>query len=239
MDHCHTVGDGPAAVNYDGTNKPLRDEEAAAFAIIDSLPEDRLARAIIHPVAPADFVTRYVPRIGAVEYPDVRDLGMPQYRITDKDHIATRLVRDQPSGLAGSELDMAQQHLLTIVDRFLERHPQPIALKLQQDVRDRGLEHVHFVWAGDTRPGTSHYFRIQTERFLIEFCNAIASGDHIHPVLRDFSNDLGGDLLAAHHPNPVPATMPGVADGDTCRISSETLDPGLDPGPGDAASVAR
>src|SRR4051794_34633941 len=119
-------------------------EEAAAFAIINSLKDDQPARTITHPVAPADFVTRYVPRIGAVEYPDVRDLGMPQYR-----------------------------HLLTIVDRFLERHPQPIALKLQQDVRDRGLDHVHVAWAGDTRPGTSHYFRIQTERFLIEFVNAI------------------------------------------------------------------
>jgi hypothetical protein len=29
-----------------------------------------------------------------------------------------------------------------IVDRFLERHPQPIAAELQQDVRDRGLEHA-------------------------------------------------------------------------------------------------
>jgi hypothetical protein len=234
---------GPAAigqqpVNYDGTNKPLADEESAAFAIINSLGDDQLARAIIHPVAPADFATRYTPRIGAIEYPDVIDLGMPHYRLTDKDRIATRFVRGEPSGVSGAELNAVQQkHLLLIVDRFLERHPQPIAEKLQRDVRERGLEHVHFAWAGDTRPGTSHYFRIQTERFLIEFANAIASGDHIHSVLRDFDNDLGGQLLAAHHPRPVPAPedMPGVAEGNTRKVSSEILDPDL----GGAAPAAH
>jgi Protein of unknown function (DUF3500) len=156
---------GQQPVNYDGVNKPLHDEESAAFAIIESLDDDKLARAVIHPVSPADFVTRYVPRIGAVEYPDVIDLGMPQYRLSDKDRIATRLVRDEPSGLAASELDTAQQgHLLTIVDRFLERHPKPIAVKLQQEIRDRGLERVHFAWAGDIRRGTPHYFRGRTGR---------------------------------------------------------------------------
>jgi hypothetical protein len=69
----------------------------------------------------------------------------------------------EPSGLLGSEMDEAQQRYpLSIVDHFLARHPQPIAAKLQQDVRDSGLDHVHFAWAGDTRAKTSHYFRIQT-----------------------------------------------------------------------------
>ena len=219
---------GQQPVEYDGVNKPLFDEESAAFSIVNSLDRDRRARAVIHPVAPADFATRYVPRIGAVEYPDVIDLGMPQYRLSNKDRIATRLVRDEPSGLAGSDLDAEQQaHLLTIVDRFLERHPKPIATRLQQDVRDRGLENVHFAWAGDTRRGTPHYFRVQTDRFLIELVNAVQNGNHIHSVLRDFDNDLGGNLLAAHHQNPFPAVMPGIEEGNTRKISSSELDPGL------------
>jgi uncharacterized protein DUF3500 len=219
---------GQQPVEYDGVNKPLFDEESAAFSIVNSLDDGRRARAVIHPVAPADFTTRYVPRIGAVEYPDVIDLGMPQYRLSDKDRIATRLVRAEPAGLPGSELDAEQQaHLLTIVDRFLERHPKPIAAKLQQDVRDRGLENVHFAWAGDTRRGTPHYFRVHTERFLIELVNAVQNGNHIHSVLRDFDNDLGGELLKAHHPNPFPSVMPGVAEGNTRKLSSSELDPGL------------
>jgi len=220
---------GQQPVNYDGTNKPLLDEETAAFAVLDSLNDDQLARTIIHPVAPADFVTRYVPRVGAVEYPDVRDLGMPQYRLSYKDRFATRLLRDQPSGIPVSELDPAQQaNVLTIVDRFLERHPRTIAVKLQQDVRDRGLEHVYFAWAGDTKRGTPHYFRIHTERFLMELVNAVASGDHIHSVLRDFKNDLGGDIIIANHPNPFPTTLPPGWESDTRKNSSEDLDPGLD-----------
>jgi hypothetical protein len=219
---------GQQPVEYDGVNKPLFDEESAAFSIVNSLDDGRRARAVIHPVAPADLTTRYVPRIGAVEYPDVIDLGMPQYRLSDKDRIATRLVRDEPAGLPGSELDAEQQaHLLTIVDRFLERHPKPIAAKLQQDVRDRGLENVHFAWAGETRRGTPHYFRVHTERFLIELVNAVQNGNHIHSVLRDFDNDLGGELLKAHHPNPFPSVMPGVAEGNTRKLSSSELDPGL------------
>src|SRR4051794_7238640 len=74
---------GQQPVEYDGVNKPLFDEESAAFSIVNSLDDGRRARAVIHPVAPADFTTRYVPRIGAVEYPDVIDLGMPQYRLSD------------------------------------------------------------------------------------------------------------------------------------------------------------
>jgi len=219
---------GQQPVNYDGTNKPLADEEAAAFAVLDSLTEEQLARTVIHPVAPAHFVTRYVPRVGAVENPDVRDLGMPQYRLTDKDRIATRLVRDEPSGIPVSELNSEQRtNLLTVVDRFLERHPRPIALRLQQDVRERGLDRVYFAWAGDTRPGTPHYFRIHTDRFLMEFVNAVASGNHIHSVLRDFKNDLGGDIITANHPNAFPATLPAGWDSDTRKVSSEDLDPEL------------
>ena len=100
-------------------------------------------------------------------------------------------------------------------------------VKLQQDVRDRGLEHVYFAWAGDTKRGTPHYFRIHTERFLMEFVNAVASGDHIHSVLRDFKNDLGGDIIIANHPNPFPTTLPaGMGIGHPEESPVRTWIPG-------------
>lgn len=59
---------------------------------------------------------------------------MPEYPLTDEDRVATRLVLAGPSGISAKELDeAAQQHLLFVVDRFLERHPKPIAVRLQQD----------------------------------------------------------------------------------------------------------
>ena len=62
----------------------------------------------------------------------------------------------------------------------------------------------------------------------MEFVNAVASGDHIHSVLRDFKNDLGGDIIIANHPNPFPTTLPPGWESDTRKNSSEDLDPGLD-----------
>ncbi|TIC81768.1 DUF3500 domain-containing protein [Nocardioides sp. GY 10127] len=220
---------GQQPVNYDGTNKPLHDEESAAFRVLGSLTEEQRTRAIVHPVAPADFVTRYVPRIGSVEYPDVRDLGMPQYRLTDKDRHALRLVKDNPTGITGDELTPeAQADLLYVVDKFLERFPAPIAKKLQDDVRAAGLDTVWFTWAGDEHPGTPHYFRVQTPRFLMELVNAIADGDHIHSVLRDFENDLGGEILLAEHPDAMPDRLPWESQGDTRKVSSADLDPQLE-----------
>lgn len=220
---------GQQPVNYDGTNRPLYDEESAAFEVLGSLTEEQLSRTVIHPVAPADFTTRYVPRVGALEYPDFRDLGMPHYRLSDKDRVALKFVRDQPSGIAAAELtQVAQERLLFVIDRFLERFPRTIAEKLQADVRASGLDCVHFAWAGGDRPGTPHYFRIQTVRFLIEFVNAIADGDHIHSVLRDFENDLGGDLLSAECPDAWPEVLPGVRERETRKVSSAVLDPGLE-----------
>src|SRR4051812_24928737 len=42
---------GQQPVVYDGTNKPLVDEETAAFAIVNSLTDEQTAKAIIHPVS--------------------------------------------------------------------------------------------------------------------------------------------------------------------------------------------
>ena len=61
---------------------PLADDEGLGFALLDSLDDDQRRAAVIHDVAPADFVSRQVPLIGALEYPDYYDLGMPQYQIT-------------------------------------------------------------------------------------------------------------------------------------------------------------
>ena len=52
---------GQQPVEYDGVNKPLFDEESAGFAIVNSLPDEQLDRAIIHPVSPADFAPATCP----------------------------------------------------------------------------------------------------------------------------------------------------------------------------------
>lgn len=57
---------------------------------------------------------------------------------------------------------------------------------------------LHFAWAGSLEPSTPHYFRIQSESFLIEYANTQNGTNHAHLVWRDLKDDFGRDLLKEH-----------------------------------------
>ena len=61
--------------------------------------------------------------------------------------------------------------------------------------RAAGIGRTRFGWAGSTRPGVPHYYRLQGPTFLLEFDNSRNSGTHIHSVWRDFERDFGRHLL--------------------------------------------
>jgi hypothetical protein len=184
----------------EGVLTPLREDDELGFRLLHSLPEQIRESAVIHNVAPADYTTRQVPRIGKVEYPDFVDLGIPWYRISDADREALKFVKDQPKGVPGSELgDEQRATLMDLVECYMGRMPEEVSAKHLEHVKDDGLENLWFAWAGGQEPGTSHYYRIQGSRILIEFDNAIDNGNHIHSVWRDYRNDLGHDLLMDHY----------------------------------------
>lgn len=58
---------------------------------------------------------------------------------------------------------------------------------------------MHFAWAGPTRPGQRHYYRVQGDDLLIEYDNTSDDGNHAHTVLRRPASDFGADILATHH----------------------------------------
>lgn len=182
---------------YDGVLNPLADDEGFAFDLLESLSPEQLATAVIHDTAPADFVTRQTPKIGAYEYPDHYDLGMPGYYITDEDRVALKFTRDAPSGIGGADLDAAQQEMLwKIVDCYLQRMPEEAYELHRADARKRGVDKVFFAWAGGKVRGEPHYFRVQTERYLIEGVNSVTGANHLHSVIRDFDQDFGLGILA-------------------------------------------
>ncbi len=188
---------GQQPTEYDGVLKPLADDEGLGFALLDSLDDAQRGQAVLHDVAPADFVTRQVPRIGAVEYPDHYDLGMPGYTITDDDRRAVVFHRDKPSGIPGSALTDQQLDVLwSLVDCYLGRLPEEVGDRARRDVRERGAERVFFSWAGGQVRGVPHYFRVHTDQFLIEAVNAVGGGNHLHSVLRDLTDDFGKATLA-------------------------------------------
>jgi hypothetical protein len=140
-----------------------------------------------------------VPLIGALEYPDHYDLGMPQYQISTDDRKALALVRDKPSGISADALTDDQRELLNrLIDTYLARVPAKAAAEYRVQLDADGPSAVYFAWAGGTERGTPHYFRVHTPQLLLELVNAVDSGNHIHSVIRDFDNDFAHASLAKY-----------------------------------------
>ena len=67
------------------------------------------------------------------------------------------------------------------------------------EIQRRGIEGLHFAWAGGLERRQGHYYRIQGPRFLVEYDNTQNDANHIHAVWRDLQNDFGADMLRRHY----------------------------------------
>jgi hypothetical protein len=183
-----------------GVLDPLGEHERMALGILRDLPAELRAQAVIHHVAPADFVTRQVPRVGAEEWPDHVDLGIRGYTIDDADREALRFVKAAPSGVSGADLDpSALDAVRELLLRHVETGPDEITARYRRQVLSEDPGSLRFAWAGGTEADTAHYYRISTSGLLVESDNAVAAGQHIHTIWRDLNNDLGHDLLLDHY----------------------------------------
>jgi hypothetical protein len=189
-----------------GVFKPLKDDEDRGFGLLDSLDAAQQRQAIIHDVAPPDFVTRVVAKLGDEELPGDHELGFDHYVISDHDRQMLKWVRSEARGLPGSAMQRSQFELFEgLIDGYINRLPQDAALKHLERVRGSGLEQFTFAWAGQPARGKPHYYRVQGPGFLVEFENAQVGGgqpgegNHIHTVWRDPDNDFGDDLLLRHY----------------------------------------
>lgn len=184
-----------------GPFRILGEEEDAAFVLLDSLTGPQRQRAIIHSKPPADFVTRTVATIGAVEYPDYHGIGRRDAMITDEDRKALAYFRDHPRGIRVSDLSDTQRgHFDELLAHFVQRaRPGLVGFEMDRIAAAGGVEQLHFAWAGGTTIDRPHYFRIQGTATLIEFDNAEDDANHVHSVWRDPANDFGADLLIQHH----------------------------------------
>lgn len=183
-----------------GVLNPLGEQEERALEILHDLPADLRTEALIHDVAPADFVTRQVAVVGAEEWSDHVDLGIVGYEITDHDRERLRFVQADPSGLKGSDLDGATlAKVRELLLHFVETGPEEVTAQYREQVLREDPAHLRFAWAGGTAANTAHYYRISTAGLLVEADNAVAAGQHVHTVWRDLANDLGHGLLLDHY----------------------------------------
>lgn len=165
-------GANPAAVRYAGrpVSRPLGVEEDLALALLDALGPAERAAAIIADDAPADIISA---TRGQVDAP-LEPLGVPSDRM----------------GPTGRAL------LHQVVALYLDRLPPELATREAARL-DAGP--LHFAWAGPTRAGQRHYYRVQGDDLLIEYDNTSPDGNHAHTVLRRPASDFGADILAGHH----------------------------------------
>jgi hypothetical protein len=167
-------GSNPAEVRI-GPRKGLRalaDEDDFGFAVIESLDEPLRQVAIVDPTAYADILT------------------------SDKRAAA---LAGQPSGLPAAKMNSNQfDALRALVEVYARNLPGDLARRRTQQL-DKAARNIHFAWAGGTKPGDPHYYRVQTPLFLIELDNTQDKANHVHSVWRDLARDFGGDTLRAHY----------------------------------------
>jgi hypothetical protein len=183
-----------------GVLDPLGAHERMALEVLHSLPADLRNQAVIHHVAPADFATRQVARVGVEEWPDHVDLGIAGYTTSDEDREKLRFVKAAPSGVSGADLSGSQVRAVReLLLRYIETGPEEITAQYREQVLAEDPSKLHLAWAGGTGASTAHYYRISTSGLLVEADNAVAAGQHLHTVWRDLNNDLGHDLLLDHY----------------------------------------
>ncbi|HEY5316194.1 MAG TPA: DUF3500 domain-containing protein [Pirellulales bacterium] len=149
--------------------RTLGQEEQLAFDLVHSLDDAQRKRAIIAQTAPAEY----------------RAAGRPQ-----PPHAA-------PEGLAAADMTAAQKKIL---GALLETYNGNLAPELRDarlaSVKSGGLDRVFFAWAGGTKPGVPHYYRIQGPTFVLELVNVQSDpagnpANHIHSVWRNLEGDFG------------------------------------------------
>ncbi len=147
----------------------LREEESLAFALVNGLPADQRAKAIIAAEAPGDI------------------------RFINQVHVP----KLDPEGLSAAEMDeAAQKQLLQLIEVYANFVPESLAKERMQSIQNDGMEALYFAWAGATERHVGHYYRIQGKSFVIELCNVQPDAEgnpanHIHAVWRDLGGDFG------------------------------------------------
>jgi hypothetical protein len=115
---------------------------------------------------------------------------------------AARVEPLSPVGIRITELRPDQAAvLIRLLEVYLGRMAEPLAAQRRAALERSDFSEVTFAWAGSTRPGEAHYYRIQGPSFLVEYDNTQNAANHIHTVWRDFDGDFGRDLLREHYRN--------------------------------------
>jgi hypothetical protein len=148
-------------------------------------PEDDLGRELLKSLEPAQ---RQVAIISATAPHELVTSNRPHI-----DPLA-------PAGIMAAQLTAPQREkLMALIRLYFDRVRPELAEAMFAKVSAAGANRIGFAWAGGLDRGQGNYYRIQGPTFLIEFDNTQNDANHIHTVVRDFTDDFGGDPLAEHY----------------------------------------
>ena len=146
----------------------LRLEEDLAFDLINQLSEPLRDKATI----------------GQEALKEIRFAALPQPEVS------------APEGLSMNEMDVESKGRLTkLIELYANAVPNDVAKERMRIINSDGPKNIHFAWAGATKPGIGHYYRVQGKSFLLEFVNTQPDAEgnpanHIHAVYRDLTGDF-------------------------------------------------
>jgi hypothetical protein len=168
------LGANPGEVR-DGPRKGLRNlaaEEELGFRLVKSLDDAQRVKAVFDEKPPKDIIT------GNKRPADV----------------------GEPKGILYNELKPEQKATLRVLVRlYAHRHRDELAHSDLAKIEAAGWDKVRFAWAGATKPGVGHYYRLHGPTFIVELDNTQNNANHVHTVWRDPAGDFGADLLKEHY----------------------------------------
>lgn len=142
-------------------------EEDAALQLINSLEGAARDAAIIQARTLTQHVTSNQPRVSPLE----------------------------PIGIPYAELDATQQGLVNqIMQTYLDSLPADIEAQYLERAQTN-MKGIRFGWAGSLEKKRPQYYRLQGDKFLLEFDNSRNGGTHVHSVWRDFERDFGYHIV--------------------------------------------
>jgi hypothetical protein len=154
------------------------------------------------------------PRKGLRTLPEAEDLARQLFKALDADQkkiaLQAKPFREveqanlkptvgEPQGLAAAKMTEAQRGILRqLVQAYANRMPAEVAEAELKQVREAGVDRIHFAYTGGAEPGQGHTYRVQGPTFVIEFLNVQSDSagnpaNHIHSVWRRIQGDFGLD----------------------------------------------
>ncbi|MGD9934329.1 MAG: DUF3500 domain-containing protein [Dehalococcoidia bacterium] len=211
-------GANPAETQTSGMGplRPLAREEDLARELLHTLDEPQRVLALIATAAPEDIVQGNRPLVAEGAWPlTLAEITRGQFDPAYRERLKQRSdqlrqaypeeerervrYRSAPTGLPAGSLRQNQRGLFeALIRQYVDRLPDAVAAAEWDAIKGRGLDEIHFAWAGGADRHQPHYYRLHGPRFLIEYDHVQNDANHVHTVWRDPEGDFGGDPLAEH-----------------------------------------